>query len=184
MNFFAEQDDARKKTKYLVFLFVIAVITLTIITSLIVATGFWFAENEMGDFASPGHTLFSGNQNSFFQYLNWTFFGKISLAVSGIIICVIIFKWINLSGGGKNIAESLGGIRIIPNTNNSDERRIVNIVEEMALASGMPVPPVYLLDREKGINAFAAGDTPANAVIGITQGAHQKASRGKGDLPL
>jgi Zn-dependent protease with chaperone function len=173
MNFFAEQDDARKKTKYLVFLFVIAVISLTVITSLIVATGFWIAD----DFNGATDTILIKGQYPLSQYLNWTIFGKISLFVSGTILCVIIFKWISLSGGGKNIAESLGGVRLNPNTENSDERRILNIVEEMALASGMPVPPVYLLKKENGINAFAAGTTPANAVVGITQGALDQFNR-------
>ncbi len=177
MNFFAEQDDARKKTRYLVFLFIIAVIVLTAITSVIIATGFWFADDYSTDYRSTTDTILTNGQNPISQYLNWAIFGKISLFVSGTILCVIIFKWISLSGGGKNIAESLGGKRINPNTDNSDERRILNIVEEMALASGMPVPPVYLLGEERGINAFAAGDTPANAVVGITQGALDQLNR-------
>jgi Zn-dependent protease with chaperone function len=90
---------------------------------------------------------------------------------------VIGFKWLQLSGGGKKVAGSLGGTRINPNTNNVDEKRILNVVEEMALASGMPVPSVYLLKGEKGINAFAAGSTPADAVIGVTQGALDQFNR-------
>ena len=173
MNFFAEQDDARKKTKYLVLLFVLAVITLTVITSVIVATGFWAAEG----YNSRTDTFLSGSQNPLSQYFSWTVYGKICMFVSGTILCVIIFKWFSLSGGGKKIAESLGGTRLNPNTDNSDERRILNIVEEMALASNMPVPPVYLLKEERAINAFAAGNTPANAVIGITRGALDQLNR-------
>jgi len=177
MNFFAEQDDARKRTKYLVLLFVVAVITLITITSFIVAAGFWVADGQMNGYRGTTGTYPANGQPHLYQYLNWTFVGKISLFVGGTILCAIIFKWASLSGGGKNIAESLGGIRINRSTNNPDERRILNIVEEMALASGMPVPPVYLLKNEKGINAFAAGDTPANAVIGITQGTLDQLNR-------
>ena len=173
MNFFAEQDDARKKTKYLVFLFLVAVIALIAITSLIVAAGFWVVD----DYKGTAHTTLANDPNLIYQYFSWGFMGKVSLFVGGTILCVIIFKWVSLSGGGKNIAESLGGTRINRSTDNPDERRILNIVEEMALASGMPVPPVYLLKNEKGINAFAAGSTPANAVIGITRGSLDQLNR-------
>jgi Zn-dependent protease with chaperone function len=75
-----------------------------------------------------------------------------------------------LSSGGKAVAERLGGERILPQTRDAKQRRCLNVVEEMSLAAGMPVPPVYLLPGERGINAFAAGISPTDAVIGITQG--------------
>ncbi|MDO7653379.1 MAG: M48 family metallopeptidase, partial [Porticoccus sp.] len=105
-----------------------------------------------------------------FDYISWQRFFMISLAVSGVIGCAIGYKWLQLSGGGKRVAEQLGGHRIAPNTNDIDEKKILNVVEEMAIASGMPVPSVYLLADEMGINAFAAGSSPADAVIGVTRG--------------
>jgi Zn-dependent protease with chaperone function len=96
--------------------------------------------------------------------------GKVSFGVTAVVALAILFKWLTISSGGKAVAESLGGSRISPNSDNLDHQRILNVVEEMALASGMPVPPVFLLAKERGINAFAAGFTPADAVIGITQG--------------
>ena len=74
-----------------------------------------------------------------------------------------------LQGGGKAVAESLGGVLIHQNTRDSQQRQLLNVVEEMAIAAGMPVPPVYLI-RENSINAFAAGFGIHDAVIGINQG--------------
>src|SRR5690606_28960854 len=75
-------------------------------------------------------------------------------------------KYMALRGGGRKVAESLGGRRVSPHTQDLNERRLLNVVEEMAIASGVPVPPVYLLENEAGINAFAAGFSINDAVIG------------------
>jgi Zn-dependent protease with chaperone function len=75
------------------------------------------------------------------------------------------------------VAEQLGGRLISPDTTDLSERTLMNVVEEMAIASGTPVPPVYLLEHEDGINAFAAGFTPSEAVIGVTRGAAERLSR-------
>jgi Zn-dependent protease with chaperone function len=82
-----------------------------------------------------------------------------------------------LSAGGKVVAESLGGQLIPRNTEVPNQRKLLNVVDEMAIASGTPAPPVYLLADEPGINAFAAGFTPRDAVFGITQGAIEQLSR-------
>ncbi len=71
-------------------------------------------------------------------------------------------------GRGHSVAESSADGPSIPATATPTNGKILNVVEEMAIASGMPVPPVYLLDHEEGINAFAAGYTPSDAVIGVT----------------
>ena len=68
------------------------------------------------------------------------------------------------------MAESMGGARILPQTLDQAERRCLNVVEEMALAANMPVPPVYVMNDERGINAFAAGISPADAVVAVTRG--------------
>jgi Zn-dependent protease with chaperone function len=87
-----------------------------------------------------------------------------------------LFKVSELSAGGHVVAESLGGRPLDPNTATGQQRKVLNVVEEMAIASGTPVPPVYLID-ESGINAFAAGYTPDDAVIGVTRGAVETLSR-------
>jgi Zn-dependent protease with chaperone function len=82
-----------------------------------------------------------------------------------------------LSAGGKVVAESLGGQLLAQNSQDLNQRKLLNVVEEMAIASGTPVPPVYLLVDEPGINAFAAGFSPRDAVIGVTQGAIEHLNR-------
>jgi Zn-dependent protease with chaperone function len=84
---------------------------------------------------------------------------------------------LQLRQGGSAIAEDLGGRRLLPDPINPDERQLLNVVEEMAIASGISVPAVYVLDRERGINAFAAGYTPNDAVIGVTRGTLEQLSR-------
>ena len=83
----------------------------------------------------------------------------------------------NSPAGGTVVAERLGGRRVFPNTIDPAERRLLNVVEEMALASGVPVPPVFLLSEEQGINAFAAGYSPSDAVVGVTRGCAEQLTR-------
>ena len=99
------------------------------------------------------------------------------LAALALIAGGSLFKIAQLSGGGTVVAERLGGRRVYPNTTDPTERRLLNVVEEMALASGVPVPPVFMLREEKGINAFAAGFSPSDSVIGVTRGSAQQLTR-------
>lgn len=160
MNFFESQDCARKNTFQLVFLFVFAVVTLIIITNILVMV-------VMSYFS--GDLTTSDNLHS--QGIDWKFFVNISAYVIVLISAGSIYKILTLSAGGKIIAESLGGRLITQNTEDSNQRMLLNVVEEIAIASGTPVPPIYLLSDEHGINAFAAGFTPRDAIIGITRGA-------------
>src|SRR2546430_8852719 len=77
----------------------------------------------------------------------------------------------------SDLAERLGGRRVYPNTTDPTERRLLNVVEEMALASGVPVPAVFMLSEEMGINAFAAGHTPSDCVVAVTRGCAQQLTR-------
>jgi Zn-dependent protease with chaperone function len=164
VDFYAEQDNARRKTRWLVLLFVIAVLMLIGISNVLIAGLVYF----MGITTVPA--LPGGSVDGLFLWFSWQRFTWVCLAVMGTVFVVILFKWAQLSSGGKGVAERLGGQRILPGTDDSSQRRCLNVVEEMALAAGLPVPPVYLLAGERGINAFAAGISPADAVIGITQG--------------
>jgi Zn-dependent protease with chaperone function len=109
----------------------------------------------------------------------WDFelFGSISAVTLLVVICGSLYKISILRSGGARVAEMLGGKLIPVSTNNFLEKRFLNIVEEMAIASGVPVPPVYLMEKEKGINAFAAGFRPDDAVIGITRGSLETLNR-------
>ena len=158
MDFFTEQDKARAKSSNLVFLFCLAVVS--IIVSL-------FALLSL-----------VGSQDKDLSKLSWSLELFIMVALGTILVVGLasLIRIAFLSGGGKVVAESLGGKRLQPNTANPLETRILNLVEEMAIASGTPVPPVYLLEEE-GINAFAAGYSPADAVVGITRGCAEKLNR-------
>ena len=97
-------------------------------------------------------------------------FAAVALGTTLLITVGSLFKIAELSGGGETVARSLGGRPVATNTLDLRERVLLNVVEEMAIASGTPVPPVFVLDDEPAINAFAAGTTPQNAVIGVTRG--------------
>lgn len=158
MDFFEHQAVAKRNTRLLVILFGLAVICLLTLTGLLVAA-----------FSGGLGQTQNGQQPAEF-YMHW----DIVLAVTGMVLSAIslavLYKWVILKGGGKVVAESLGGRRLSPDSTDPVERKILNVVEEMAIAANMPVPPVYLLDSEEGINAFAAGYSPQDAVIGITRG--------------
>jgi Zn-dependent protease with chaperone function len=154
-TFYERQDTARRNTKWLVVMFVLAVIgivgTTCVATALVLgATG---GEIPLEAPAAAG-------------------VGALALIGGG-----SAFKIAQLAGGGTVVAERLGGRRIFPNTTDPVERRLLNVVEEMALASGVPVPPVFLLTDEKGLNAFAAGFSPSDAVIGVTRGCAEQLTR-------
>ncbi len=160
MNFFEAQDSARRNTKSLVFFFILAVLSLIVFTNLLVMVLFGFLKP-----GEQGVTL-----SVIAAQFDWETFLLISAAVSFVILAGSAYKTMALSGGGTAVAESLGGRLISQSTTDLHERKALNVVEEMAIASGTPVPPVYLLEGEQGINAFAAGFTPGDAVVGLTRG--------------
>ncbi len=160
MDFFEAQDAAHRNTTRLVILFTLAVLSLILITNLLVMVLFGFlAPREEG--VSLGLIA---------AQFNWQVFLAIGALVTLVICCGSAYKTLALSGGGRTVAKSLGGRLINQRTLDPHERKALNVVEEMAIASGTPVPPVYLLEHEQGINAFAAGFTRSDAVIGLTRG--------------
>ena len=168
MNFFEQQDRARRNSGRLLILMALAVLSLITLTSLALGAIwqlFGNDQNSLGLLDGPGSLLPS-----------WPLVGGVALAVIGVVLLGSLYKQLQLSRGGQAIAERLGGRLINLSPQNLEERRLLNVVEEMALASGTSVPPVYVLD-DAGINAFAAGLTPQDAVIGITRGAICQLSR-------
>ena len=166
MNFFEAQDRVRRNTTKLVFLFILAVVTLIIMTNLLVMMTLGYVNSEQ---LRDGETLI--------QQMDWRTFVMVSVGVGVIVLVGSLYKIMTLSAGGKVVAESLGGRLISPNTDDLKQRKLLNVVEEIAIASGTPAPPVYLLADEEGINAFAAGFSPRDAVIGVTQGTIDHLSR-------
>lgn len=164
MDFFQQQDIARRNTRGLVVVFCLAVLGLILLTNAAVA-GFLFFSNDYNVYSGS-----RGGVQGFLSYFSWQRFGGIGMAVTAVVGLVILVRWIQLSTGGKVVAESMGGVRILPQTRDKGERRCLNVVEEIALAANMPVPPVYVMNHERGINAFAAGIVPADAIIAVTRG--------------
>tara|TARA_R110001592_G_scaffold7126_1_gene40161 strand:+ start:27147 stop:29396 length:2250 start_codon:yes stop_codon:yes gene_type:complete len=175
MNFFQAQDQARKQSRLLVVLFALAVCVLVFVTNICVALFVLYSNPEYG---LSGHIDPSFAANNLLEWcenlassLGWKKSLWTTLLVFGVIFMAMGFKWLSLRQGGRVVAESLGGSIIQPSSNDVLEKRLLNVVEEIAIASGTPVPQVYVLNNELGINAFAAGLSPEDAVIGITRGA-------------
>lgn len=162
MDFFRSQDLARRNTTRLVLLFALALLSLIAITNLLILFG-------LGLFADTLNV-------PLFQRIDWTLFASVSGAILVVVAFGSLYKVLSLAGGGARLAEQLHGRLLLPGSTEFHEKRILNVVEEMAIAAGTPVPPVYVLD-EPGINAFAAGYAPSDAVIGITRGAIETLSR-------
>lgn len=170
MDFFAQQDRARRITAWLVGLMMVAFLATIAVTYLAVVG--LIVAGTRGDIAEapPG---MAGR----FGWWQPDVFAVVAAGVSLVIGGGSLFKSLQLSGRGEKLAEMLGGRRLVPDSTDPLERKLLNVVEEMAIASGTAVPPVYLLDNEAGINAFAAGLNVGNAVIGVTRGAATKLSR-------
>lgn len=169
-RFFEQQDSARGQTTRLILLFSLAVAAIVIALAAI-GYGVGAASVE-----SSARSL-GGNSAADAGVRPWLFaflFGAGALAVIGLgsLYQISQLRW----GGGTRVAESVGGRQLAHHTSDPLERRLLNIVEEMAIASGTPVPPVYLME-ETGINAFAAGYLPGDAVVGVTRGAIENLSR-------
>ena len=155
MDFFHHQDTARQRTGLLVMLFTLAVLAITGLVS-VISIGIYF--------------YFTGE-----PFTTQSIISYCLLSFVGVLLVVSISSFIRLSelnaNGGRGVAESIGGKLISTDTSNAKHRQLLNVVEEMSIASGIPVPPVYVMTEEHGINAFAAGMSIDDAVIGVTQGA-------------
>ena len=159
MDFFQAQDDARRKTWQLALLFVAAVVTIVLLIDILVII-----------FLYP-HDPSAHSVSVQLASVPLKFWLQLSGAGIAVIALGSAFKYLMLrGGGGRAVAEGLGGRAMQWDSSDANGRKLLNVVEEMAIASGVPVPPTYLLDDERGINAFAAGNSADDAVIGITHG--------------
>ncbi|HEX9802672.1 MAG TPA: M48 family metalloprotease, partial [Gammaproteobacteria bacterium] len=164
MDFFSAQDEARKNTKWLVLLFALAVASIIIL--LYVALVLLTSWSDTARIAAP------------IQWWQPHLFYIVAGATSGVILLGSLYKTLLLArGGGAAVAESLGGRLVSRGTGDALERRLLNVVDEMAIAAGIPVPRVYILDEESSINAFAAGYDVQNAVVAVTRGCLEQLSR-------
>ena len=164
MNFFQAQDQARRGTRKMVILFILAVVaTVLAINAVALGVYFWL-QNQEGVAAS-------------FDPWQPGLFGGVSAGTVGLIFLASAFKTLQISGDGGKVARLMGGQQVHPQTSDADSRKLLNVVEEMSIASGVPVPDVYVIENEPGINAFAAGTNVNEAAIGVTRGCIQKLTR-------
>jgi Zn-dependent protease with chaperone function len=159
LNFFDAQDRARRATRWLVVVYFIATAFIVIGVTLVVGfalfstsmDGYRYSPGEML-VANPGPLLVTAALTSLF------------------IIGASLYKTTVLSSGGGRVARQMGGTLVPADVSDPRRRRLRNVVEEMAIASGVPVPEIYVLEQESSINAFAAGYTPGDAAIAVTRG--------------
>ncbi|HKO68807.1 MAG TPA: M48 family metallopeptidase [Burkholderiaceae bacterium] len=164
MDFFHHQETARRSTRHLVVLFVIAVLTIIIAVNF-AATAIYF-----GFLMPSGTSRVAGALPAGFYFFN-------TCVVLGLIGGGTAYKLTALSAGGASVANLVDAREVDMTTGDLLDRRLINVVEEMAIASGVPTPRVYVMDNEPAINAFAAGQSINDAVIVVTRGALTRLSR-------
>ncbi len=176
MDFFEHQEVARKKTGRLVFLFVVAVLSIIVMVYAVLA--FALSRAQLSDERTASRGVVAAPKRTGWEALiDLKLLGLVGAGTLLVVGGGSLYKISELAGGGRVIAEQLGGRRLDHGGAAPVERKLLNVVDEMAIASGTPVPPVYMMDREQGINAFAAGYTPGDAVIGVTRGCAEQLTR-------
>lgn len=179
MDFFERQEKARRNTKLLVVYFVTGVAMMVLVIYLVAAMIFTAAGSRYRLRHHRYYNYSSDTQLEANQSPLWRpqLFLGVAIGTLAIIGIGSGFKTMELAQGGSAVSSLMGGRLLNPNTQDLDERKLLNVVEEMALASGVPVPQVYVMDDEQGINAFAAGHTTSDATITVTRGCMKLLSR-------
>lgn len=162
MDFFARQEHAKKKTRLLVVYLLIAVVCIVIAMNAI------------------AYIYMVAVKNQSYLLSEWLVQPKslvVTFATIFIISIISFIQWRLLREGGNALALHMGATHVLMGTADTDERRLLNVIEEMAIASGIAMPNVYVMEHESGINAFVAGITQSDAVLVVTQGALQELTR-------
>jgi len=182
MDFFAQQDRSRRKTRLLVFYYILAIVLTILASYALVFFVFQIVQqSNQVEQVTPTYTIALNNATLPPETINLLDF-PLLFYTSLVVILVVgggsLTKTFELSqGGGVRVAELMGGTKILPNTNDPAEKRLLNIVEEIAIASGVRIPSVYVMYADSGINAFAAGFTENEAVVAVTRGTMELLSR-------
>ncbi|HEY6966495.1 MAG TPA: M48 family metallopeptidase [Burkholderiales bacterium] len=169
-SFFENQAQARRNTKLLVLMYCLAVGGVILAVDLVLA----------GIYASSIDWPQAGPQFGWGMRLRMvpaSLYAWGAVGTAMVIFAVSGWNILQLSQGGKAVAEMAGARRVTSDTRDALERRLVNVVEEMAIAAGVRVPAVYVMDQEAGINAFAAGYDPSDAVVTVTRGTLETLNR-------
>jgi Zn-dependent protease with chaperone function len=158
VNFFDAQDKARRVTRWLVIVFIIA--TILIVACVALVAGAATVAVDSGQSGMNPFVMLSA-----------------AVITALFILGATAYKTVHLSRGGGQVAIDMGGTLVAPDTSDPLRRRLRNVVEEMAIASGLPVPEIYVLEAEPGINAFAAGFAPGDAAVAVTRGTLESLDR-------
>ncbi|MDE0740692.1 MAG: M48 family metallopeptidase [Planctomycetota bacterium] len=158
MNFFEHQEKARRSTGRLVILFILAVVAIIAILYFFFAYSLVFLGQQQPEKFAP---------TGLWQPYTLLYVAGGTLLCSGL---ASLIKISSLSSGGSAVAEMVGAVKVNPATSDPQERKYINVVEEMAIASGVPVPAIYIMQDEININAFAAGYTVQDAAVAVTRG--------------
>ena len=174
-TFFEHQHLARRNTRILVLMYLLAVIGVIIAVDFVLAGayvwGFW------SSLAPPGKAMNFASFIYSYRAVPAPLYGFGALGTAGLILVVSAWNVFKLADGGSAIAAMIGARQVSPDTRDPLERRLVNVVEEMSIASGVRVPGVYIMDDEAGINAFAAGYDISNSVVAVTRGTLETLNR-------
>jgi len=168
LNFFEHQDRARRQSRRLIAAFILAVLAIVVAIDAILLLVVGFTSGDPSAAPMP----LSGMLNA-----NLPLLAGGAVITTGVIGLASLFRIASLRAGGGQVARQLGGSLVDSDTRDFKRSRLRNVVEEIALASGVPVPEIYVLDQESGINAFAAGYTPADAAVAVTRGALETMER-------
>lgn len=171
MDFFGAQARARQQSRLLGWAFALTLLLVILSLNFVVLT-------MLRIYAATGKDAepFGASLTSWSLAHPGTVFVT-SLLVGGFIGVASLTRMLQLREGGGYVARAVGGVRVERGTPDPKRRMLSNIVDEMALASGIPAPEIYVLEQEDAINAFAAGHTPANAAVAVTRGALLKLNR-------
>jgi Zn-dependent protease with chaperone function len=173
-TFFEHQHLARRNTKILVLLYALAVIGVIVAVDGVIAAAWLYATDGV---AAWQRAEMRGGVAGLARYVPGAllFWGAAGTAL--VILLVSAWNVFRLAGGGARVAEMVGAQRVAPDTKDLLERRLLNVVEEMSIASGVRVPAVYVMNGEAGINAFAAGYDVSDSVVAVTRGALEALNR-------
>jgi len=169
VNFFDHQQLARRNTRVMIVLYMLAVLGVIVAVDAVLAGVYLWTQSDTMLAARRAPLTLAAVPPALFL---WG-----ALGTAGVIFAVSVFHTLRLGGGGAAVAQMVGARPVAPESHDPLEQRYLNVVEEMAIASGVRVPKAYLMDHEAGINAFAAGYEVSNAVVAVTRGALEKLTR-------
>jgi Zn-dependent protease with chaperone function len=170
MDFFSRQELSRRATRRLVVLFGLAFLAVALITAVA-------ATLAVGMYAEYSPVTFGARTWQQWTADNLPLIGTIVVVTMGLMILASLYRAATIARGGGQVARLLGGTAVNGDDPDPLHHRLVNVVEEMAIASGLPVPEIFVLEREAGINAFAAGLTHTDAAVAVTRGSLERLNR-------